>query len=130
MTSTTQQNKSEKNTKTRTRTRRGPFRLLDWTCKLAKVPPSRFAVYINTQQQKPKCAEKEREQSTDSQRARRARKMGAGALPATANPAAREAPLVLGLQASALVDHVARVDWSLLDQLPGERGGSIPVNPF
>lgn len=38
-----------------------------------------------------------------------------------------EAPLILGLQASALVDHVARVDWSLLDQLPGERGGSIPV---
>ncbi|XP_009365534.1 uncharacterized sugar kinase slr0537 isoform X1 [Pyrus x bretschneideri] len=53
--------------------------------------------------------------------------MGAGASPATANPAAQEAPLVLGLQASALVDHVARVDWSLLDQLPGERGGSIPV---
>lgn len=38
-----------------------------------------------------------------------------------------EAPLVLGLQPSALVDHVARVDWSLLDQIPGERGGSIPV---
>ncbi|KAL6212895.1 hypothetical protein ACLB2K_018110 [Fragaria x ananassa] len=38
-----------------------------------------------------------------------------------------EAPLILGLQAAALVDHVARVDWSLLDQLPGERGGSIPV---
>ena len=36
-------------------------------------------------------------------------------------------PLVLGLQPSALVDHVARVDWSLLDQIPGERGGSIPV---
>lgn len=41
-----------------------------------------------------------------------------------------EAPLVLGLQAAALVDHVARVDWSLLNQLPGERGGSIPVIPF
>ncbi|KAM1021493.1 hypothetical protein ACFX2J_042388 [Malus domestica] len=53
--------------------------------------------------------------------------MGGETLPATANPAARVAPLVLGLQASALVDHVARVDWSLLDQLPGERGGSIPV---
>lgn len=37
------------------------------------------------------------------------------------------APLVLGLQLSALVDHVARVDWTLLDQIPGERGGSIPV---
>ncbi|KAL1353682.1 uncharacterized protein [Arachis hypogaea] len=36
-------------------------------------------------------------------------------------------PLVLGLQPFALVDHVARVDWSLLDQIPGERGGSIPV---
>ena len=36
-------------------------------------------------------------------------------------------PLVLGLQPSALVDHVARVDWSLLDQIPGEHGGSIPV---
>lgn len=36
-------------------------------------------------------------------------------------------PLLLGLQPSALVDHVARVDWSLLDQIPGERGGSIPV---
>ncbi|GMH16197.1 hypothetical protein Nepgr_018038 [Nepenthes gracilis] len=39
----------------------------------------------------------------------------------------KEAPLILGLQPSALVDHVARVDWSLLDQIPGERGGSIPV---
>ncbi|RDX87218.1 hypothetical protein CR513_31341, partial [Mucuna pruriens] len=37
------------------------------------------------------------------------------------------APLVVGLQPSALVDHVARVDWSMLDQLPGEHGGSIPV---
>ncbi|XP_074269124.1 uncharacterized protein LOC141592388 isoform X2 [Silene latifolia] len=36
-------------------------------------------------------------------------------------------PLILGLQPSALVDHVAKVDWSLLYQLPGERGGSIPV---
>ncbi|KAJ1380007.1 Ribokinase-like [Sesbania bispinosa] len=36
-------------------------------------------------------------------------------------------PLVLGLQPSALVDHVARVDWSLLNQIPGEQGGSIPV---
>lgn len=38
-----------------------------------------------------------------------------------------EAPLVLGLQPAALVDHVARVDWSLLNQIPGERGGSTPV---
>lgn len=36
-------------------------------------------------------------------------------------------PLVLGLQASALVDHVARVDWSLLHHIPGDRGGSQPV---
>lgn len=38
-----------------------------------------------------------------------------------------EAPFILGLQPSALVDSVARVDWSLLDRIPGERGGSIPV---
>ncbi|KAK3012353.1 hypothetical protein RJ639_012997 [Escallonia herrerae] len=37
------------------------------------------------------------------------------------------APVVLGLQPSALVDHVARVDWSLLDHISGERGGSLPV---
>ncbi|KAL0017134.1 hypothetical protein SO802_004203 [Lithocarpus litseifolius] len=36
-------------------------------------------------------------------------------------------PLVLGLQPAALIDHVARVDWSLLDQVPGDRGGSLPV---
>ncbi|CAK9176381.1 unnamed protein product [Ilex paraguariensis] len=36
-------------------------------------------------------------------------------------------PLILGLQPSALVDHVAKVDWSLLSQIPGERGGSFPV---
>ncbi|KAK7383022.1 hypothetical protein VNO78_28687 [Psophocarpus tetragonolobus] len=36
-------------------------------------------------------------------------------------------PLVLGLQPSALVDHVARVHSSFLDHIPGERGGSIPV---
>ncbi|XP_068637328.1 uncharacterized protein [Aristolochia californica] len=36
-------------------------------------------------------------------------------------------PLILGLQTSALVDHVARVDWSLLDQIPGDRGGSQQV---
>lgn len=38
-----------------------------------------------------------------------------------------EAPFILGLQPSALVDNVAHADWSLLDQIPGERGGSIPV---
>lgn len=42
-------------------------------------------------------------------------------------PTPHEAPLVVGLQPSALIDHVARVDWSLLDQIPGDRGGSIPV---
>jgi len=36
-------------------------------------------------------------------------------------------PLILGLQPAALIDHVARVDWSLLDQVPGDRGGSFPV---
>ncbi|KAM1358397.1 hypothetical protein COP1_045558 [Malus domestica] len=52
--------------------------------------------------------------------------MDAEALPATANPVVREALLVLGLQASGLVDHVVCVDCSLFDQLPGERSGSIP----
>lgn len=37
------------------------------------------------------------------------------------------APVILGLQPSALVDHVARVDWSLLSQIAGESGGSFPV---
>ncbi|KAI3992221.1 hypothetical protein MKX01_021629 [Papaver californicum] len=36
-------------------------------------------------------------------------------------------PVILGLQPSALVDHVARVDWSLLNAIPGERGGSQMV---
>jgi hypothetical protein len=39
------------------------------------------------------------------------------------------APAVLGLQLSALIDHVARVDWSLLDRVPGDRGGSQQVLP-
>ncbi|GAA0141090.1 carbohydrate kinase [Lithospermum erythrorhizon] len=37
------------------------------------------------------------------------------------------APIVLGLQPAAMVDHVAKVDWSLLAQISGERGGSFPV---
>lgn len=37
------------------------------------------------------------------------------------------APLILGLQPSALVDHAARVDCSLLSRIPGEPGGSFPV---
>ncbi|KAK9108892.1 hypothetical protein Sjap_016952 [Stephania japonica] len=37
------------------------------------------------------------------------------------------APLILGLQPSALIDHVAKVDSSLLDRIPGDIGGSIPV---
>ncbi|KAL2902046.1 hypothetical protein RDABS01_027128 [Bienertia sinuspersici] len=36
-------------------------------------------------------------------------------------------PIVLGLQPSALVDHVAKVDWSMLNLIPGEIGGSNPV---
>lgn len=36
-------------------------------------------------------------------------------------------PLIVGLQPSALVDHVARVDCSLLKQIPGDFGGSLPV---
>ncbi|CAA6665243.1 unnamed protein product [Spirodela intermedia] len=39
-------------------------------------------------------------------------------------PAPPAAPLILGLQPAAMVDHVARVDWSLLDRVPGDRGGS------
>ncbi|KAJ7568339.1 hypothetical protein O6H91_01G028200 [Diphasiastrum complanatum] len=35
--------------------------------------------------------------------------------------------LIVGLQPVALVDHVARVDWSLLAEVPGERGGSMRV---
>lgn len=34
---------------------------------------------------------------------------------------------VVGLQPVALVDHVARVDWTVLDAIPGERGGSQRV---
>ena len=40
----------------------------------------------------------------------------------------QNSPLILGLQPSALIDHVAKVDWSLLAQIPGEAGGSIPVS--
>lgn len=54
--------------------------------------------------------------------------MGVEFMPNGAAPA--PAPLVLGLQPVALIDHVARVDCSLLDLVPGERGGSIPVLLF
>jgi len=47
---------------------------------------------------------------------------------AEALPKCPEAPLVLGLQPAALIDNVAPVDWSLLDQIPGDRGGSIAVS--
>ncbi|KAJ9186559.1 hypothetical protein P3X46_002116 [Hevea brasiliensis] len=56
--------------------------------------------------------------------------MGAEALPRNedvAPAAASSHPLILGLQPAALIDHVARVDLSLLHQVPGEPGGSIPV---
>ncbi|XP_034919761.1 uncharacterized protein [Populus alba] len=56
--------------------------------------------------------------------------MGAAALPSNgeiATVTVATHPLVLGLQPAALVDHVAHVDWSLLDQIPGDRGGSMPV---
>ncbi|KAL2521120.1 pfkB-like carbohydrate kinase family protein [Forsythia ovata] len=36
-------------------------------------------------------------------------------------------PVIMGLQLSALVDHVARVDLSFLSQIHGEPGGSFPV---
>ncbi|KAK4260700.1 hypothetical protein QN277_003781 [Acacia crassicarpa] len=39
------------------------------------------------------------------------------------------APLLLGLQPFSLIDHVAPVDWSWLDQIPSECSGSIPVLP-
>ncbi|GAB2291790.1 hypothetical protein Dimus_026043 [Dionaea muscipula] len=38
------------------------------------------------------------------------------------------APVIMGLQPAALVDHVARVDCSFIDRIPGDRGGSIPVS--
>lgn len=46
-----------------------------------------------------------------------------------ADAADAAAPVVLGLQPSALVDHVARVDLSFLSQIHGEAGGSFPVLP-
>ncbi|KAF8406453.1 hypothetical protein HHK36_008540 [Tetracentron sinense] len=53
--------------------------------------------------------------------------MGAEELPSPLPKKYEQSPLILGLQPSALIDHIARVDWSLLDQIPGERGGSQPV---
>lgn len=41
--------------------------------------------------------------------------------------AAPPPPLIVGLQPSALVDHLARVDSSLLLHIPGAKGGSLPV---
>lgn len=40
------------------------------------------------------------------------------------------APVIVGLQPAALLDHIARVDASLLSQIPGESGGSFPVISF
>ncbi|KAL2521073.1 pfkB-like carbohydrate kinase family protein [Forsythia ovata] len=40
---------------------------------------------------------------------------------------AAAAPVIMGIQLSALVDHVARVDLSFLSQIHGEPGGSFPV---
>ncbi|XP_071693865.1 uncharacterized protein [Rutidosis leptorrhynchoides] len=37
------------------------------------------------------------------------------------------APVILGLLPAALVDHIARVDQSILNTIPGEAGGSFPV---
>eukprot|EP01018_Ginkgo_biloba_P008583 Gb_26465 [translate_table: standard] len=53
--------------------------------------------------------------------------MGADLLPSPALTQ-RQHPKVVGLQPVALVDHVARVDWTLLDAIPGERGGSQRVS--
>ncbi|KAJ4965930.1 hypothetical protein NE237_017779 [Protea cynaroides] len=53
--------------------------------------------------------------------------MGAKELQDAESKKERRAPLILGLQPSAMLDHIARVDWSLLDQIPGDRGGSQPV---
>ncbi|KAJ0750786.1 hypothetical protein HanLR1_Chr05g0185901 [Helianthus annuus] len=38
------------------------------------------------------------------------------------------APVILGLLPAALVDHIARVDSSILSTIPGEPGGSFPVH--
>ncbi|RLN15973.1 ribokinase [Panicum miliaceum] len=50
--------------------------------------------------------------------------------PGREEAAAAAAPAVLGLQLSALIDHVARVNWSLLDRVPGDRGSSQQANEF
>ncbi|KAI4339890.1 hypothetical protein MLD38_024776 [Melastoma candidum] len=51
--------------------------------------------------------------------------MGAQIFP---DRAALPAPAIVGLQSVALVDHVARVDGSLLESMISERGGSFPVD--
>lgn len=53
--------------------------------------------------------------------------MGIEIRPANSDSEIGSAPVVVGLQPFALVDHIAKVDWSLLSQIPGERGGSFPV---
>ncbi|XP_076922683.1 uncharacterized protein LOC143584536 [Bidens hawaiensis] len=54
--------------------------------------------------------------------------MGAEFLPkATENSSSGESPAILGLLPAALVDHIARVDSSILSSIPGEPGGSFPV---
>ena len=50
-------------------------------------------------------------------------------LPPSPQAGKADPPAVVGLQVSALIDHVARVDWSLLDRVPGDRGGSQQVHP-
>ncbi|KAL8216115.1 hypothetical protein R6Q57_022952 [Mikania cordata] len=58
--------------------------------------------------------------------------MGAGFLPKSSqnhDPSGDSdaAPVILGLLPAALVDHIARVDSSILETIPGEPGGSFPV---
>ena len=51
-----------------------------------------------------------------------------GVSSSSSSPSSSFLPVVIGLQPLALVDQVARVDWSLLNSIPGERGGSQRVN--
>ncbi|KAG2390472.1 uncharacterized protein HKW66_Vig0221220 [Vigna angularis] len=74
----------------------------------------------------PEKGEKRREERIRERSKEEECEMGVGAL-LKKDVAVAEAPIVLGLQPSAMIDHVARVDWSLLHQISGEHGGSIPV---